>query len=271
MSKEYKIKGIEKILEKVSKEDLAKYYGVDIDSNFEEIITKSFEENGIPNNSEIALYVALTPEEYNKMREERKSTRPTDIASEYYKQDERQRTLIGLDYNICKPQYDDNMNFISGTKENVIYLAFDEPIKESDIENINMHVNSYVGGYQYHGLIMGNKYFEEHEKELEESSKGKKDEIKAIVQYIENFFNEFKDVEHYGGYGPKSSYEETDKIKQEKARNEKLILQLTGKNSIDELSLKDFINLKRNLEKEEKELQKQFEEKFISRENNVRE
>ena len=39
MEKKYKIKGIEKILEKVSKEDLGKYYGVDINADFESLIT----------------------------------------------------------------------------------------------------------------------------------------------------------------------------------------------------------------------------------------
>ena len=54
-------------------------------------------------------------------------------------------------------------------------------------------------------------------------------------------------------------------------KNEKIILQLTGKSNIDELSLKDFISLKRKLEKEEKELKQRFEDKFTQKEEYVAE
>ena len=82
------------------------------------------------------------------------------------------------------------------------------------------------------------------------------------MRYINNFINEFEDVKFSGGYGPREKYQETDAIKKEKANSEKIILTLTGKNNIDEVSLKDFINLKRRLEKEERELQEAFEERF---------
>lgn len=41
MDKKYEIKGIEKIIEKVSKEDLSEYYGVEQDANFEAVITEA--------------------------------------------------------------------------------------------------------------------------------------------------------------------------------------------------------------------------------------
>lgn len=40
MEEEYKIKGIEKIFEKVDSEQLARFYEVDADSNLEEVITQ---------------------------------------------------------------------------------------------------------------------------------------------------------------------------------------------------------------------------------------
>ena len=43
------------------------------------------------------------------------------------------------------------------------------------------------------------------------------------------------------------------------------LVDINGKKSIEELSLRDFINLKRKLEKEERELQRAFEEKFAGR------
>ena len=259
MEKEYKIKGIEKILEKVSKEDLAKKYGVPENADFEEVITKSFEKMGIPNNLEIALYIALKPEEIKEMEQEGKSTNPMDIASKYYEEDDRKRALVGMNYRISRE--------ISGLDE--LFFAIDEPIREEDLQNIRMPISCRIGGCSYHGLDMGMKYYEEHKNELEEllPDVSKRE---AIENYMGNFMDEFENVEFRGGYGPRPEYKETDKIREEKAKNEKVILELTGKISIDELSLKDFMQLKRRLEKEEKDLQRQFEEKFTNRDNDQR-
>lgn len=254
MKQEYKIKGIDKILEKVDKETLAKYYGVDINANFEEIITYSFKTTGIPNNSEIGLFVNITNEEFDKKIQEGEPIKQAkDIAKEFYEKDERKRAMYGINYNIGK-----------GNFESVLYFLVDEPIKESIFENMRQYPQHYIGGYHYNGLLMGSKFYEEHEEELQKNSP-KKDNIEAVDSYIENFINEFKDVEYTGGYGPRSKYEETDEIKKEKEKNEKIILRLTGKSSIDEISLQDFINLKRSLEQEEKDLKKEFEEKFTSK------
>lgn len=257
MEKEYKIKGIEKILEKVSKEKLAKYYGVDINSDFEKIITESLKEQGIPNNSEIGIYVNITEEEYNKNIEERKGIKSSiDIASEFYEKDERKRAMYGINYGIDRKDI-----------ESVIYFVVDEPIKESVLQNMLIQPSSHVGGYHYHGLLMGNKFYEEHESEFENflQSKDNKNNINAVNNYIENFINEFKNEEFAGGYGPRPEYKETEEIRTEKAKNEDIILKLTGKESIEKMSLRDFINLKKNLEREEKELQKEFEDKFAEK------
>mgnify|MGYP006069075007 CR=1 FL=1 len=262
MDKEYRVKGIEKILEKVNIEELAKYYGVDINSDFEKIISASFQEMGIPNNSEIGIYVALTAEEYDKRLKKRESLKPQDIAFEFYKNDERKRAMYGINYNIAPCQWDSDSNkIIQGTFGNVLYFAVDEPIRESILKNMRVRLRDFVGGCHYNGLLMGKCFYEEHKDELSEYSPSK-DEIEAVDKYINNFINEFEDVKFSGGYGPREKYQETDAIKKEKANSEKIILTLTGKNNIDEVSLKDFINLKRRLEKEERELQEAFEERF---------
>lgn len=67
------------------------------------------------------------------------------------------------------------------------------------------------------------------------------------------------------GVGPREEYEETDEIREEKAENERIILELTGKSSIDEVSLQDLLELKRRLDEEEKTLQRQFEERFVQK------
>lgn len=247
MEKEYKIKGIEKILEKVSKEKLAKYYEVDINSDFEEVITQDFKEQGIPNNSEIAIYFNMKQEEFDKSLG--KLPNSQDIASEFYNNDERKRAMYGINYGVDIEDF-----------ESVIYFAVDEPIKESTL----ISPNYYIGGCHYNGLLMGSKFYEEHKDEFEKF-KPNKNNIEAVDKYIENFMNEFKDLEFTGGYGPRPKYEETEEIRTQKAKSEDIILKLTGKESIEEMSLRDFINLKRSLEKEEKDLQREFEEKFAGK------
>ena len=261
MEKKYKIKGIEKILEKVSKEDLAKYYGVDINADFENLITDTFEKMRIPNNAEIGLYVSLTKDECLERKEKGLSADPQEIAMEFHEQDERKRAMYGVNYDINNIHdfFDEKHSLFS-----VVYFLVDEPIKEATLKN--SFAQYYVGGCFYNGLIMGKKYYEEHKEELEKY-KPNKDNIKAVDEYVGNFINEFEDVEFTGGYGPRPSYQETDEIKEKKKRNEKIILDLTGKNSIEELSLQDFITLKRRLEKEEKELQKAFEDRFVKEEH----
>lgn len=262
MEKEYKIKGIEKILEKVDKKDLVKYYGIDNDNDIEKAITQSFQSMGIPNNSEIGIYVTLTKKEYDKRRKEGKSTSAQDIASEFYENDERKRAMYGINYDVKNNQIDiDDSNTFDGIRENVLYFVIDKPIKASAIENI-LGVHYFVGGCNYHNLIMGTAFYEEHKDELDQYSINNDEKLEAVDKYIENFMNEYEDVEFTGGCGPRPKYEETDEIKMEKANNEKIILNLTGKNSIDEVSLRDFINLKRRLEKEQKELKETFAKKF---------
>ena len=270
MEQEYKIKGIKKILDKLSKEDLARFYKTDVNADFEKILTEYFKSMGIPNNSEVALYVALSPKEYNKRREEYKTTEPQNIASEFYKNDERKRALYGISYGLGIPEFDENAQLKSGTYGNVIYFGVDEPIAESDLANIFPSPRYFCGGVHYNTLLMGNKYFEEHEDELKQAFPSR-NKMEAVDSYIQNFVNEFENVEYTEGYGPRPEYTETDEIRQKKQESEKIILDLTGKSSIDELSLRDFIKLKRRLEQEEKDLRKAFEEKFTKKDEETKE
>ena len=96
MEQEYKIKGIEKILEKISKEDLAKYYGVNTNADFESLITESFKKRGIPNNAEIGSYISLTEEDCRKRKEKGLPANPQDIVSEFHEQDERKRAIYRI-------------------------------------------------------------------------------------------------------------------------------------------------------------------------------
>lgn len=252
MKQKYNIKGIEKILQTISKEELARYYGVDTNADFEQVIAKSLEERGIPNNSEIGLCVHFSEEEYIK----RKTPLFMAEATEFYEKDERKRVMY-------------RFNYIG--MGGALYFVVDEPIKESDLEKIWPQPSFFCGGCSYNGLLMGTKYYEEHKKELDESyevnSKPIEDKIDAVDSYIEDFLNEFKDVEYTGGFGPRGKYKETDQIREKRTKNEEIILSMTGKNSIEELSLRDFIKIKRELEKRKKELEKALQDRFTAGRN----
>lgn len=270
MEQKYEIKGIEKIIQVAGKERLAKYYGVDPNANFEQIIKEDFQKNNIPSGLEVALYFSLTPEEYNKNIEEKKKIPSIqDAASDIYEQYEGKRALLGFPYINQLAKYDEKFNnMVDGTWGNILYFFVDEPVKIQEIGNFIYEPQYFVGGVHYKTLYMGREFFEKHEKELEQCSN--KEKIKSVDNYIQNFMNEYEDVEFTGGFGPREKYQETDEIRKEKEKNEKMILDLTGKSSIDELNLKDYIALKRRLEKEEQELQKQFEEKFTKKEEDER-
>lgn len=269
MEEKYSIKGIEKIIDKKGREKLAKYYGVDIDADFESIITEDFKKHNIPNGLEIAYYFSVTPEEFNKSIADKKGIPDSQkIASEICEQDADKRGMFGFKYiqEVEKYDEDNSIKVKSENYGNILYFFVDEPIKEENIGDYMYAPQYHVGGVNYHGLLMGKGYYEAHKDEIEKAYSDKnKDRIDAIDNYIEDFMKRFKNEEFLGGYGPRGKYEETDEIKRQNKESEKIILELTGKNSIDELSLNDFIQLRRNLEKREQELQKEFEDKFTKK------
>lgn len=277
MEEKYSIKGIEKIIDKAGKEKLAEYYEVDIDADFESIITEDFKEHNIPNGLEVALYFSLTPDEYNKSISEGKGIpNSQSAASKIYEQDDDKRAMIGFNYMQEKIEYDENdwSTIKSGNYGNILYFFVNEPIKEENIGDYMYTPQYSVGGVSYSGLLMGKGYYEAHKDEIKKAhsdNSKNSDMINLIDSYIENFMKKFKDVEYLGGYGPKEKYEETDEIKKQNIKAEEVILELTGKSSIDELSLNNFISLKRNLEKREQELQQEFEDKFTKKEKGDRE
>lgn len=266
MEEKYSIKGIEKIINKKGKEKLAKYYEVDIDADFESIITEDFKKHNIPNGLEVAYYFSVTPEEFNKSIEDKKGIpNGQEIASEIYEQDTDKRAMFGFNYMQEVEKYDGSI-LKSGNYGNILYFFVDEPIKEENIGDYMYAPQYYIGGVRDSGLLMGRGYYEAHKDEIEKAHSDKnKEKIDAIDNYIEDFMKRFKNEEFLGGYGPRGKYEETDEIKRQNRESEKIILELTGKSSIDELSLNDFIQLRRNLEKKEQELQKEFEDKFTKK------
>lgn len=129
MSKEYEIKGIEKILEKVKKEQLAKYYGVEQDADFISIITETLKKRGVPNGLEIATYEVGSVEEIYK-GDYRSYT--NSIYEKYCK--DNGKALEGINFNITGE--------IGGIQDLFFYI--DEPIKEEEIEEMSPKIS--IGG-----------------------------------------------------------------------------------------------------------------------------
>lgn len=271
MEEKYSIKGIEKIINKAGKEKLAKYYGVNIDADFESIITEDLKRHNIPNGLEVALYFSLTPDEYNKsILEGRGIPNSQSEAVKIYEQDTEKKAMFGINYIQEELEYNKNdwSTIKSGNYGNILYFFVNEPIKEKDIGDYIYTPQYHVGGVSYNNLLMGKGYYELHKDEIEKaySDKAKnRDEIEAIDNYIKDFMKKFENVETLVGYGPKGEYKETDEIRKQNDEAEKIILDLTGKDNIDELSLNDFISLKRSLEKKEQELQQEFENKLTKK------
>lgn len=196
MKQEYSIKGIERIIQKAGRKKLARYYGVDESADFEKIITEDFKKHKIPNGLEVALYFSITPDEYNKIYEEgNRIPIEQDAASEVYRQDERKRAMFGFSYMREVKRFDENRKMVSGSDGNVLYFFVDEPVREEDIGDYLYRPQYFMGGVHYYGLIMGHKFFEEHEDKLK---RGKPDISKkeALESYMENFMNEFENVEY---------------------------------------------------------------------------
>lgn len=180
------------------------------------------------------------------------------LASEFYESDERKRALYGISYPVrgISPY------------GNVLFFAVDEPIRESTISNYKISASHFCGGVHFNNLLMGKKFYEEHEEELNKDYSDNKENSKdmhTIDEYVENFMNEYENVETIHGYGPKEDYKETDRIRENKAKAEKLILDMTGKSSMEEVSLNEFIKLKRALEAKDRELKESFAEKYTGK------
>ncbi|MCL2354412.1 MAG: hypothetical protein FWC68_00680 [Oscillospiraceae bacterium] len=132
MKEEYKIAGIEKIIEKVGKKDLARFYGTDENADFVQIITQSLRERGVPNGLAVAEY-------HVAKQEERFSKEKTNEMVRY--SEESGKALIEV-----------SMSFGAEGIEK-LYLEIDEPIRSEDVQSIQF-IKMYIGGVQTLDHIM---------------------------------------------------------------------------------------------------------------------
>lgn len=131
MKKEYEIKGIEKIIEKVGKEQLAKYYEVEQDADFKELITETLRQIGVPNGLEIATYEVGSMEEIYKGGYSSYADRVYEKCCK-----DNEKGLEGINFNITG-----NIGDVTD-----LFFYIDEPIKQEEIENMSPKIS--IGGVQ---------------------------------------------------------------------------------------------------------------------------
>lgn len=248
----YTIKGIEKILEKVSKETLAKFFGKSEKSEFTQDILEMLRERNIPSGMEIESFYILDEE---KKQEESKDMKTMDdyfneiISSignpkrlekinKYNKQirdkepPEDGRALIGL--------------ALPFSQKNQLFIYVDEPVKEEDIQK--MFATTYIGGVMTLNCFMGKKFYNEHKKKIDKFNKSYHEETE-VDSVLKNLTREKSDF-------TKILYD-SDYAKRAKA----IIFNLTGK-ELKELKLSDLIDLKNMMKERVVESQKAFADKY---------
>ena len=253
MSEKYKIKGIDKILATVSKEDLAKYFETEQDADFVAIITESLKERGVPSGLEIAGYEATNYEDMKKGIDGYLK----DLCGKYIKDG---KATIGMIYPII------NANMSE------LYFYVDEPVRDKDLYGI-FGAKTQLGGVSILGYTMGKGFYEAHKDEIEkfqkEFNKSWNDE-RAFDDYLRDKFDRLsgkKEPEEREEYYFDWERERAEKEKERMTGVEKLISQLTGGKSIEDVTLQELEQIKQGLIARQQKVQEAFAEKFGTKEN----
>lgn len=250
MDKEYEIRGIDKILAAVSKEDLARFFGVEQDADFVELITRNLMEYGVPSGLEIAGYETTN---YDKDLIRKGMGEYLQGLCDKYINDGK--AAVGITYPITDADLTE------------LYFYIDEPVRDEDLHNIYA-VKTFLGGVSTFGHTMGKGFYEAHKDEIEkfqnEFIKYRYDES-AFDDYIRDCFDRLsgekvqeENEEYYFDYEREAVEEEKKRM----ARAEELISQLTGGKSINDVTLQDLEQIKKGLQARQEKVQEAFEEKF---------
>lgn len=260
MDTQYNIKGIEKIIESASKEDLAKYYEVDVNSDFAPLILDELQSRGVPNGMEIAGYETKNIEEI--ALNGGYSAYSSELCKKYTSNG---KAAIGVSHS-----FNDNLD-----EKSYIIFNIDAPISDKELSNIG-GLKMYLGGYSTLGYTMGHDFYEAH-----------KDEIK---QYQDEYGQAFDDSRNFSSYlrerfdvlsGRKEQRKEpetyfsdwerqrAEEEKAQRSKTEQLISTLTGGKTIDQVSLSDLQTIKDALEGRQKQVEQKFSEKFVAQHRNT--
>ena len=236
MEKEYKIKGIDKIIGAISKEDLARYFETDQNANFEALITESLKTRGVPSGLEVAGYESKNFEDMKKGMDGYLQ----DLCEKYIKDG---KAAIGMNYPITHADMTE------------LYFYVDEPVKDEDLYSI-LGAKTHLGGVLTLGHIMGKGFYEAHKDEIgkfqEEASKSWYDQ-RAFEDYVRDYFDRER--------------ERAQKEKERMAGAEQLISKLTGGKSIEDVTLQDLEQIKQGLIARQEKVKEAFAEKFGTKEN----
>lgn len=135
MEDKYEIKGIERIIEKIGKQQLAQYYKVEEDSDFKSLITESLKAFGVLNGLEVATYEGI---DFEEMSKKGGTSRYTQELYEMYAKEGR--ALIGMNFPLTRNDYTD------------LFFFIDDPIKEDKLAQ--MPINYNIGGNYIWGYVM---------------------------------------------------------------------------------------------------------------------
>lgn len=253
MEKEYKIKGIDKIIGAISKEDLARYFETDQNANFEALITESLKTRGVPSGLEVAGYESKNFEDMKKGMDGYLQ----DLCEKYIKDG---KAAIGMNYPITHADMTE------------LYFYVDEPVKDEDLYSI-LGAKTHLGGVLTLGHIMGKGFYEAHKDEIgkfqEEASKSWDDQ-RAFEDYVRDYFDRLsgrKEPEEREEYYFDWERERAQKEKERMAGAEQLISKLTGGKSIEDVTLQDLEQIKQGLIARQEKVKEAFAEKFGTKEN----
>ena len=254
MEKAYQIKGINKILETVSKEDLARYFQVEQDADFEALIRESLKTMGVPSGLEIAGYEARNYEDLKKGMDGYLQ----ELCGKYI---EGGKAAIGMNYPL--------------TKENIteLYFYIDEPIKHETLSKM-WTAKTHLGGVMTLGHTMGKGFYEAHKDEIskfqEESSKSWDDQ-RAFDDYVRDYFDRLSGKKVKEDDEREYHFDwERERAQKEKERMqgaEQLISTLTGGKSIEDVTLQDLEQIKQGLIARQEKVKEAFTERFGTKEN----
>lgn len=180
-----------------------------------------------------------------------------DVSEKYNKDG---KAAIGINYPIGEADMTE------------LYFYIDEPIKDEELNNI-WTARTYLGGVGTLGHTMGKGFYETHKDEiskLEEEYRKAYHEQGDFNDYVSKYFDEItgkkvakeEEETYYFDYERERAEEKRKRM----AGAAKLISELTGGKSIEEVTLQDLEKIKQGLIDRKEQVIKAFAEKFGTKE-----
>lgn len=249
MKTEYRIGGISKILEKVSKEQLAQYYEVEPTADFEALILEELKERKVPNGMEIAGYETRTMQEVLNAR----TSYVEEIAQKYTQEG---KAVVGMPYTVAEmgnrePESDFSMSeeALNQISRAELYFYIDTPIKDEEAWGMYC-AKIHIGGVSTLGYTMGRSFYETHKDEIEKLQ----EEYRKPMSEQRIFENSVQD--YFDKLTGRRKIERTSK------EDAEIIAQITGGRAMESLSLKELEQIKQGLIARQEKVKEAFAQRF---------